>query len=375
MTLFDIFSTIFYSFVFSFVISFPIIHFLYKYKITRRLTNDFSTIIASRSIKEGVPVMGGLIFIISVVFLNIFFNPYPRKESLGLILSMFVISAILGGVDDILNIYGVKRHKPKSLSRVLTLIRVHKRFIKRVFLLVTLPWYAYKSFFYMLGSNPGSGLHAHEKIIVQSIVGLVLGISLYFFTPFSSPEVIKIPVLNANVNIGILLIPFAWMAVLFMSNAVNLGDGMDGLAAGQSIFVFMAFLIIAAVQNDARITFLMATVIGSLIAYLYFNIPPARFQMGDVGSLALGTLMAIVAFILQQPILLMVIAFPFVVTLFSSLIQGIGRRVLGRRVFKMAPIHYHLQIANNWSEEKVVMRLWLFSFLCSIIGLIIYFSS
>lgn len=372
MELMNILLTLLFSFFATFFLAFPIIHLLYKFKITRRMNVDFSAVIESRQSKIGVPIMGGLIFVISVTLINIFFNPYPKKEGLWLILSMFIISALLGGVDDILNIYGIKRKNPKSLSRILKLISVHKSFYKRIKMIILLPWYAYKSFFYMLGSNPGSGIHAHEKILVQSIVGLMLGISLYFFTPYASPEIIRIPILDVYLNIGIFLIPFAWITVLLMSNAVNLADGMDGLVAGQSIFGFFGFLIIAVLQNDVRIIFLLASMIGSLIAYLYFNIPPARFQMGDVGSLSIGTLFAAIAFILQQPLILLFICLPFAITLLSAVIQGIGRRVLGRRIFRMAPIHYHLQIANNWSEEKVVMRLWLFSLICLVIGLIVY---
>lgn len=372
MDLLNVLLVIFLSAIFTFLISFPIIHLLYKFKITRRMTQDFSSIIEKRNLKAGIPIMGGLIFVITIMLGNIFFNPYPRKDGLWLILSIFLISAMLGGIDDILNIYGIKRHKPKSLSRVFTLIRVHKKITTRIFMVVTLPWYFYKSFFYMLGSNPGNGIQAHEKILVQSIVGLMLGVSLYFFTPFASPEIIKIPILNTFLDIGILFIPFAWITILLMSNAVNLSDGMDGLVAGQVIFTSIGFLVISIIQSDIRIIFLLSTVIGSLLAYLYFNTPPARFQMGDVGSLALGTLLTGVAFILQQPLQLLIIGLPFAVTLTSSVIQGIGRRIIGRRIFKMAPIHYHLQIANNWSEEKVVMRMWIFSVFCTIIGLIIY---
>jgi len=224
----------------------------------------------------------------------------------------------------------------------------------------------------MLGSNPGSGIQAHEKIIIQSIAGLILGGTLYFLTPLATPEVIKIPLLNLSLNLGILFVPFAWITMLLMTNAVNLADGMDGLVAGQVIIASVGFLIIAILQNDVKIIFLLSTTIGSLIAYLYFNIPPARFQMGDVGSLALGSLLTSVAFTLQQPLLLLIICFPFAITLLSAVIQGIGRRFIGRRIFKMAPIHYHLQLANNWTEEKVVMRLWLFSVICMLLGLFVY---
>ncbi|CAG1023232.1 partial Phospho-N-acetylmuramoyl-pentapeptide-transferase, partial [Patescibacteria group bacterium] len=173
-------------------------------------------------------------------------------------------------------------------------------------------------------------------------------------------------------DIGILIVPFAWLTVLLMSNAVNLADGMDGLAANQLLYSFIGFLFIALFKDDVKIVFLIATVIGALITYLYFNIPPARFQMGDVGSLAMGSLLAAIAFILGEPLMLLIICLPFALVLLSTVIQGVGRRILGRRVFAMAPIHYHFQIAYGWSEEKVVMRFTLFSILCTVIGLLIY---
>lgn len=358
--------------VFSFIIAFPIIKILYKFNITRRMTVDFTSIIEKRNLKVGVPIMGGLILIVTILVFNLFFNPYKENAGLLLILFIFLISALLGGFDDVLNIYGRERAKPKSLSRILTLIKVHKSFATKVLMILTLPWSAYKSFFYILGSNPGKGIQAHEKILVQSIAGLLLGVGLYFFTNRMVPGMVWIPLANVNVDIGLLIIPFAWITVLLMSNAVNLADGMDALAANQLLMSFFGFLVIAIIRQDEKIIFLLATVLGALITYIYFNIPPARFQMGDVGSLAMGALLAGVAFILQAPLMLLIIGLPFAAVLLSTVIQGLGRRIFGRRIFAMAPIHYHFQIAYGWSEEKVVMRFTLFSMFCTIIGLLIY---
>ncbi len=368
----DILSAVIVSVVFSFIIAFPIINLLYRFKITRRMTVDFTTLIEKRNLKIGVPIMGGLIIVLAVTILNLLFNPYRDNTGLYLILFIFVLSALLGGFDDILNIYGKDRSKPKAFSRLITLIMVHKSIGKRIWMIITLPWEAYKSFFYMLGSNPGKGIQAHEKILVQSIAGILLGIGVYFFSPRANPGMLWVPGLNINIDIGILIIPFAWMTVILMTNAVNLADGMDGLSSNELLYSFVGFLIIAILKQDMRTVFLISTVLGSLITYIYFNTPPARFQMGDVGSLAMGTLLAAVAFILGEPLMLLFISLPFVVTLLSAVIQGIGRRVLGRRIFAMAPIHYHFQIRYGWSEEKVVMRFTLFSIVCMVVGLFIY---
>jgi len=372
MELKEVFFLIIFSSLFAFLISFPLIHFLYKFKITRRMDVDFSSIVEKRNLKIGVPIMGGLIIIITVLFFNFFFNPGIFNKGLLLILFMFVFSAILGGLDDVLNIYGVKRGKPRSIRRTLILMKVHKNFLKRISLFLTLPWSIYKAFFYMLGSNPGKGIQSHEKILVQSFVGLSLGIGLYFFTPGFVNEILKIPLSGVTINIGFLFIPFAWLTVVLMANAVNFADGMDSLAAFQLFFSFAGFLLIALLKSDYKVVFLISTVLGSLIAYLYFNIPPARFQMGDVGSLSMGTLLAGVSFLLQEPLLLLIIGFPFVITFLSVLIQGIGRRLLGRRIFRMAPIHYHFQMANDWSEEKVVMRFALLSLFSSLVGVAVF---
>lgn len=364
--------TILASSVFSFLIAFPIIALLYKFNITRRMTVDFSSLIEKRNLKVGVPIMGGLILIITIIVINLLFNPHNDNKGLLLTLFIFALSALLGGFDDILNIFGRDRDKPKQISRVIKLIKVHKSPLRRIVMIIMLPWSAYKSFFYILGSNPGKGIQAHEKILIQSITGLLLGFGLYFFTSVATPGLIWLPLFNINIDIGILMIPFAWLTVVLMSNAVNLADGMDSLAANELLFSFVGFLIIALTKSDTKMIFLIATVIGSLISYIYFNIPPARFQMGDVGSLAMGTLLATVAFLLGEPLMLLIMCFPFVITLLSTVIQGIGRRIVGRRIFAMAPIHYHFQIKHGWSEEKVVMRFTLLSMFVMLLGLLIY---
>lgn len=368
-----IFTVVIASMLFSFAIAFPVIYLLYKLNITRRMTVDFTTLIEKRNLKIGVPIMGGLIIILTVLFFNIFFNPEIENHGTLLLLFIFVISALLGGFDDVLNIFGRDRAKQRALSRTIKLIKVHKSLKKRILLAISLPYEAYKRFFFMLGSNPGKGIQAHEKILVQSIAGLALGIGLYYYSSRTSPGLVTLPLFELNLNIGILMIPFAWIAVLLMTNAVNLADGMDGLAALLLFWSYLGFFVIALVKQDYRIAFLIATVLGALVSYLYFNIPPARFQMGDVGSLAMGSLLASVAFMLGEPLLLLVISFPFALTLLSAIIQGIGRRILGRRIFRMAPIHYHFQMKNGWSEEKVVMRLALFGLFMLVIGLWIFF--
>ena len=155
---------------------------------------------------------------------------------------------------------------------------------------------------------------------------------------------------------------------MFTANAVNVADGMDGLAGGSLIITFSALTILSWITGYNEIMILNATTVGALITYTYFNIKPARFQMGDVGSLGLGSLLAINAIVINQMLLLPFIAFIFYAELLSVIIQIFGRHILGRRIFKMAPIHHHFEL-RGWTEEKTVMRFWIIHAAVVILGI------
>ncbi|MBD3280950.1 hypothetical protein GF389_05525 [Candidatus Dojkabacteria bacterium] len=363
----------------SFLLAFPIISLLYKFGIVRKIEVDFSTLIEKRKLKVGTPIMGGLIIVLTVLMTNMIFN---WNGSTKIPLLVFGIAAVLGAFDDVLNIYGRER-RVKPLDRVWKLIKVHKNKFTRVRYFILLPWFAYKRFFFILGSNPGKGIQAHEKVLVQLVSGVMVGWWVYYRTGWAAPGTLEFFQLG-TLDIGYLIIPFAALVVVAMANAVNLSDGMDGLAAGLLFPAFGALFVIAFHQevmlklitregaDMIPMTLLSVSVMASLVSYLYFNIPPARFQMGDVGSLALGTLLAAIAFALQVPMLLPIIGFPFVAEVGSSLVQGLARRLIGRRVFRMAPLHHHFELMG-WSEEKVTMRFWLAGIVCAMFGLFIYF--
>jgi phospho-N-acetylmuramoyl-pentapeptide-transferase len=145
---------------------------------------------------------------------------------------------------------------------------------------------------------------------------------------------------------------------MFTANAVNIADGMDGLAGGMLIPTFSALSLLSWIYGYDEIAILNGTVVGALITYTYFNIKPARFQMGDVGSLGLGALLAINAIVINHMIVLFFLGFMFYVEAITVLIQIAGRYALGKRIFKMAPIHHHFELLG-WSEEKIVMRFWI----------------
>jgi len=343
-----------------------IISLLYKLKIFRLASFDYSTIVEKRNMKVGTPIMGGLIFVIPIILLSLLssfdFNTFTFIGGTVKITALvFGISALLGGLDDVLNIYG--RERPvRSLRRSLKLAFVHKNILYRIYLLITLPWTAYKTFFYMLGSNPGKGIQAHEKVLVQVLVGIMMVYWIYVRLGWSH---IWFPILG-NIEVGLLIVPFIILTIITMTNAVNITDGLDGLSSGLALIAFIGFLITALIVGNKPIAIICALSIGALIPYLYFNTPPARIQMGDVGSLALGTLLASIAFSLNRPFLLLFFGGLFVIELLSSLIQGVGRRILGRRIFKMAPLHHHFEMLG-WSEEKITIRFWVFGMILSLL--------
>ena len=325
---------------------------LYKCNITRRSEFDVSLSNKSRASKAGTPIMGGLLVIITVAFITILFN-WERKFTFVPIGVMLLASA-LGGTDDLLNIFGKKR-RSRKLKQVLKLIKVHKDWKMRIWYIITFPWTLFKRTSVWLSSHPGKGLHVHERLLFQFIAGALTAWWIYFKLGESWRE-IHIP-FDGYINIGIWIIPVIILFVMATANAVNFTDGMDGLAGGSLITTFTGLTLLSWIGGYTEITILNATVVGALLTYTYFNIKPARFQMGDVGTLGLGALLAINAIVINQMILIPLIAFIFYVELGSNLLQIAGRYITGRRIFKMAPLHHHFEL-KGWAEEKVVMRFW-----------------
>lgn len=340
-----------------------LIKILYKYKITRRAEFDATMGLHGRKHKTGVPIMGGLLVIVTVAIITYFFN--WERGFTWVPIGVMLLAAVLGGTDDIMHIYGHKRRNRK-LKHVLRLIRVHRDWKQRIWLIITFPWSCFKRMSLWLGSHPGKGVHVHEKLLLQFAAGAITAWWIYFKLGEHWREIF-IP-FDGYVNIGWLIIPLIIFFVMFTANAVNVADGMDGLAGGSLIITFCALTVLSWIEGYTEITFLNATVIGALIAYTYFNVKPARFQMGDVGSLGLGALLAINAIVINKMLLLPLLGFIFYIELLSVIIQIAGRYTLGRRIFKMAPIHHHFEM-RGWSEEKTVMRFWVIHAAFVLLGL------
>jgi phospho-N-acetylmuramoyl-pentapeptide-transferase len=326
---------------------------LYKYRLTRRAEYDATLAMGARKSKKGVPVMGGLLIIFTVTLLTYLFN--WNRSFTWMPIGVMLLSAFLGGIDDVLNIYGHQR-RSRKLSQVITLIKVHKYWYMRAWYVLSLPWHIFKRASAWLSRHPGKGIHVHEKLLLQFVAGSITawwifgklgGDWLNVFIPF-----------DGYIYFGWLIIPLIIFFVMFTANAVNVADGMDGLAGGSLLITFIALTLLSWLQGYQEIAVLNATVVGALIAYTYFNIKPARFQMGDVGTLGLGSLLAINMIIINRMLLLPFFGFIFFVELSTVIIQVMGRYILGRRIFKMAPIHHHFEL-RGWTEEKTVMRFWI----------------
>lgn len=211
-----------------------------------------------------------------------------------------------------------------------------------------------------------AGLRSSIKFTMIVAIGLVLG--WYFFTKIGV-DTVQIPFLG-EIAIGWLIVPLFAFVVTATANAVNISDGLDGLAGGLLALSFAAFGVIALLQNQLILAGFCFTVIGSLFSYLWFNIYPARFFMGDVGSFAYGVTLGVVAILTNSLLLLPIIGILFVVEAGSSLIQIVSKKFFKRKVFISAPIHHHLE-ANGWPEAKVTMRFWLIGCFAATFGVML----
>lgn len=367
----EIINKSFYFFTGAFLITIlaspPLIVLLKKLGIVRTGERDFSSLIGSRRNKIGTPIFGGIIIVGAISIFTILFNWH--RETTFVPLGVLWLAAILGGSDDLLNIFYTKERHPRTLGRILRLIKIHKQFKYRLWYLMSLPWQAYKRLFYLLGSHPGKGVQAHEKIIIQLIVGGIIAWWLSFklgWTELWMPWI-------GHVNLGLLIIPIIMFLVILMANAVNITDGIDGLSAGTLIISYGAFFAIALQQGSRDMSFLIATVIGALGGYLFFNIKPAKYQMGDVASLGMGILLAAIAFALDRPILLLIIGMVFMVEIMSVIFQTLSKVLLGRRLIKMSPLHHHLEIIGK-EETSIVMYAWALAAIFGALGVWLSFQ-
>jgi len=358
------------AYIFGFTILSAIIAFLwapllskilYKFHVIKGVKTELKTIDA-HLYKSSTPVMGGLLVIVTVAVLTFIFNWY--RSFTWVPIGVMLFSGALGAIDDLMNIFGHERQS-KKFSHILRLIKVHREWKMRIWYTISLPWVAFKRISVWFGSRTSRGVFVHEKLILQFIAGSLtawwvytkLGPAWhYIYLPFGD-----------SINAGMFIIPVIIFIVMFTANAVNIADGMDGLAGGMLIMTMTALTLLSWINGFSEIAILNATTVGALITYTYFNIKPARFMMGDVGSLGLGALLAVNAMAIGETSTLIFLGFMFYIEAISVIIQVASRYIFGRKVFKMAPLHHHFEL-SGWSEEKTVMRFWVVHFFFVIFG-------
>ena len=212
----------------------------------------------------------------------------------------------------------------------------------------------------------GKGIKAKPKFLLLTLFAVLGGFWFYYKLGFSS---IHIPHVG-DFDIGAWYIPLFALVIVSTSNAVNITDGLDGLAGGLLILAFAAFGVIAYVKGLLILAIFCGLLIGTLMAFLWNNVPPALYYMGDTGALAYGATLGVMAMMTNSLVPLLVIGLIFIVETFSVILQLTSKKLFGRKIFLVAPIHHHFE-KKGWGEAKITMRFWILGALCGAIGLII----
>jgi phospho-N-acetylmuramoyl-pentapeptide-transferase len=208
--------------------------------------------------------------------------------------------------------------------------------------------------------------YRYAKILAITVVGGIIG---WWFYQKLGITTIHIP-FSGEWYVGMYFIPF-FVLVLIATYSTSVIDGLDGLAGGVLAIVFAAYSLIAFTRQEIDVATLCGVVAGAILAFLWFNIPPARFYMGETGIIGLMMLLTVIAFLTNTVFLLPIIALPLAATTLSNILQITAYKYFGkRRIFKIAPLHHHFQ-AMGWSKEKIVMRYWVVAIVAAIIGVVL----
>lgn len=273
--------------------------------------------------KEGIPTMGGMLIILSVIITSVIVLDLNSYIIWALIVTLGM--GFIGFLDDI-----IKIKSQRSL-----------------------------------------GLRAREKLFGQILVGLMFGFYVTYYSNIGTS--ILVPVTGWEIDMGKWLIPFIAFIVVGFSNAVNLTDGLDGLASGVTIVVTTTFAVIASAIGLYQLSLFGLIIGGACLGFIWFNSHPAQVFMGDVGSLALGGAVAALAVLSRTELFLLIIGGVYVIETLSVIIQVTYFKITnGKRVFKMTPIHHHYELAGL-AEGKVVARFWIISIIFAIMGLASFF--
>jgi phospho-N-acetylmuramoyl-pentapeptide-transferase len=284
--------------------------------------------------KAGTPTMGGLLIWVTVLVMAVVLyyvaplfpegsimrrlNFFSRAETL-LPMGALVASAIVGFVDDYFN---VKKIGPK-----------------------------------------GGGLRMRHRLMIYTAIAIV---GAWWFRVKLDWDLLHIPFVG-DFNIGLWYVPFFILVIVSTAFSVNESDGLDGLAGGALMTSFGAYAVIAFAQGRYDLAVFCGVILGALLAFLWFNIHPAKFFMGDTGAMSLGVTLGIVAMLTNSAVFLPIIGFVFVLESLSVIVQIGARRLFKRKIFKSAPFHHHLE-AIGWPEPQIVMRIWVVSIISAAVG-------
>jgi len=222
-----------------------------------------------------------------------------------------------------------------------------------------------------LNARTGDGISATQKLLWQTVVA---GVVAWQIQNTYQIDQLAVPFVGAVDIHPFLFILIAAFAIVATSNAVNITDGLDGLAGGTLIFAFIGYMVIALTFRQPNLAELCALIIGALLAFLWFNVHPAQIFMGDSGSLALGATLAVTAVITGQVLLLPLIGLVFVLETGADILQIASYKTRGRRLFRMAPLHHHFELAG-WDEEKITLRFWIVGALAALVGVAFYMAT
>src|SRR3989344_2899689 len=328
------------AFVVALMLTPLVLHILRKYGLKKKNIRDEKSVpvfYAHHKGKSETPTMGGVIiwgtvlgmaavfFAADKIFGGFggYFNFVDRAETY-LPLAALAFSAIVGLADDILGILRI-------------------------------------------GPN-GGGLTIKHKLLLYTVVSLVGAWWFHFRLGWS---VLYMPFIG-NVDLGLWYIPFFMFVIVASSFSMNETDGLDGLADGVAFFAFGAFAILSFVTHRYDLAVMNSAILGALLAFLWFNIHPAKFFMGDTGSMSLGVTLGVVAMLTNTALLLPFFGFILVVESVSVIIQVTSKKLFKRKVFLSAPIHHHFQ-GKGWPESQVTMRFWIVSAVMTIFGLVFFF--
>ncbi len=219
-------------------------------------------------------------------------------------------------------------------------------------------------YFNIRGIGPkGGGLRMRHRLLIYTAIAIV---GAWWFHMKLDWDLLHVPFVG-DFNIGLWYVPFFILVIVSTAFSVNEADGLDGLAGGALLTSFGAYAVIAFAQGSYDLAVFCGVILGALLAFLWFNIHPAKFFMGDTGAMSLGVTLGIVAMLTNSALFLPIIGFVFVLESLSVIVQIFTRKVFKKRLFKSSPIHHHLE-AIGWPEPQIVMRMWVISMIAAAVG-------